>query len=169
MGPVDEAKQIFTLDCYFRQFWTDERLIFNHSQVEELAMNWQFLSKVGMASICLKNKGWGKKKTPFSKFWYTIFSWTVGLKRLSFSGLGVLMRTPSPEKDSLFRPTVHEKIVYQNFEKGGVFLPHPLLLLYALWRLIVFIFLRNIAAAAISGHKIVAKTAIYCYIIPQQQ
>ena len=36
------------------------------------------------------------------------------------------MRTPSPEKDSLFRPTVHEKIVYQTFEKGGFFLPHPL-------------------------------------------
>ena len=56
MGPVDEAKQIFTLDCYFRQFWTDERLIFNHSQVEELAMNWQFLSKVGMAPVCLKTR-----------------------------------------------------------------------------------------------------------------
>ena len=25
MGPVDEGRQIFTLDCYFRQYWTDTR------------------------------------------------------------------------------------------------------------------------------------------------
>ncbi len=25
MGPVDEGRQIFTLDCYFRQYWTDAR------------------------------------------------------------------------------------------------------------------------------------------------
>ena len=65
----------------------------------------------------------GAKKTSFFKIWYTIFSWTVGLKRLSFSGLGVLMRTPSPEKDSLLRPTVHEKIVDQILKKEGFFAP----------------------------------------------
>ena len=25
MGPVDEGKNIFTLDIYFRQYWTDRR------------------------------------------------------------------------------------------------------------------------------------------------
>ena len=37
------------------------------------------------------------------------------------------MRTPSAEKDSLLRPTVHEKIVYQILKKE-FFLPHPLYL-----------------------------------------
>ena len=44
MGPVDESKNIFTLDCYFRQYWTDKRLIFNSTKTEELTLNWQFLS-----------------------------------------------------------------------------------------------------------------------------
>ena len=34
MLQVDEAKSIFTLDIYFRQYWTDKRLVFNSSQVE---------------------------------------------------------------------------------------------------------------------------------------
>ena len=35
------------LDCYFRQFWTDNRLSFNStSQLEELAMNWAFLNRI---------------------------------------------------------------------------------------------------------------------------
>lgn len=48
MGPVDELSQTFTLDCYFRQFWTDERLTFNGtaSQLDELSMNWAFLNKI---------------------------------------------------------------------------------------------------------------------------
>ena len=33
MVQVDEAKSIFTLDIYFRQYWTDKRLVFNSSQV----------------------------------------------------------------------------------------------------------------------------------------
>ena len=28
MGPVDENKMVFALDCYFRQSWIDERLKF---------------------------------------------------------------------------------------------------------------------------------------------
>ena len=35
MLQVDEAKSIFTLDIYFRQYWTDKRLVFNSSQVGE--------------------------------------------------------------------------------------------------------------------------------------
>ena len=46
MGPVDETKEKFTLDCYFRQYWTDPRLSFNESVLDELAMNWQFLDKI---------------------------------------------------------------------------------------------------------------------------
>lgn len=58
MGQIDEAKSIFSLDIYFRQYWTDKRLLFNSTnvgtrlldsfhvlaQVEELVLNWQFLS-----------------------------------------------------------------------------------------------------------------------------
>ena len=44
MGPVDESKNIFTIDCYFRQYWTDERLVFNSTKMDELTLNWQFLS-----------------------------------------------------------------------------------------------------------------------------
>jgi gamma-aminobutyric acid receptor subunit alpha len=27
MGPVDENSEVFSLDCYFRQTWTDTRLV----------------------------------------------------------------------------------------------------------------------------------------------
>ena len=63
MGPVDERTQMFTLDCYFRQYWTDRRLVFARSRqevsascptcltlpclrVKELTLNWQFLSRI---------------------------------------------------------------------------------------------------------------------------
>ena len=73
----------------------------------------------------IKSKGWTKKKSIF-KIWYAIFLWTIGPKRVSF-GLVVLMSIPSPEKDSLLGPTVHEKNAYQILKKG-FFLPHPLLI-----------------------------------------
>ena len=46
MGPVDENSQTFKLDCYFRQFWVDFRLRFNSTGLNELPMNWQFLTKI---------------------------------------------------------------------------------------------------------------------------
>lgn len=47
MGPVDEQKQTFSLDCYFRQYWKDERLKYNATNsLDELPMNWQFLYKI---------------------------------------------------------------------------------------------------------------------------
>ena len=46
MGPVDEQKQMFSLDCYFRQSWRDERLRYNSTRLKELPMNWQFLYKM---------------------------------------------------------------------------------------------------------------------------
>ena len=29
IGPIDELKEVFSLDCYFRQTWFDSRLQFN--------------------------------------------------------------------------------------------------------------------------------------------
>lgn len=46
MGPVDEDRMVFALDCYFRQSWIDERLKFNATVVSELALNWAFLAKI---------------------------------------------------------------------------------------------------------------------------
>lgn len=46
MGPVDEMNQVFSLDCYFRQYWTDTRLRYNATRLTELPMNWQFLNKI---------------------------------------------------------------------------------------------------------------------------
>ena len=48
MGPVLESKSIFTLDIYFRQYWTDSRLVFNSSKVEELG-------KGDFDKICFKS------------------------------------------------------------------------------------------------------------------
>lgn len=47
MGPVDENRRAFSLDCYFRQSWVDDRLRYNNTgNVEELALNWAFLAKI---------------------------------------------------------------------------------------------------------------------------
>ena len=46
MGPVDEKKEVISLDCYFRQFWKDERLRYNSTGFKELPMNWQFLHMI---------------------------------------------------------------------------------------------------------------------------
>ena len=43
------------------------------------------------------------------------------------------MSTPSPEKDTLFGPTVHEKIAYQILKKRRFFLVHPL---YAVFQVV---------------------------------
>ena len=32
MGPIDEVKQTFAMDCYFRQFWFDDRLRYNNTR-----------------------------------------------------------------------------------------------------------------------------------------
>ena len=29
IGPIDELKEVFSIDCYFRQTWFDNRLQFN--------------------------------------------------------------------------------------------------------------------------------------------
>ena len=58
MGPVDEDREIFSLDCYFRQSWVDERLRFNATVVDELALNWAFLAKIWVPDTFFVN---GKK------------------------------------------------------------------------------------------------------------
>jgi len=46
IGPIDETKEVFSLDCYFRQTWFDPRLKFNTSGISQLALNWKFLTKI---------------------------------------------------------------------------------------------------------------------------
>lgn len=46
IGPIDETKEVFSLDCYFRQSWSDPRLKFNTSGITQLALNWKFLTKI---------------------------------------------------------------------------------------------------------------------------
>ncbi|XP_040583595.1 gamma-aminobutyric acid receptor subunit alpha-6 [Lepeophtheirus salmonis] len=58
MGPVDEARNAFSMDCYFRQSWVDERLKYNTSGVEGLALNWAFLAKIWVPDTFIIN---GKK------------------------------------------------------------------------------------------------------------
>lgn len=46
LGPVSEKDEEFSLDCYFRQMWQDDRLQFNSTEVSILSMNWLFLEKI---------------------------------------------------------------------------------------------------------------------------
>ena len=46
MGPVDDTKEAYSLDCYFRQSWTDKRLSYNTTGLKTLALNWAFLAKI---------------------------------------------------------------------------------------------------------------------------
>ena len=46
LGPVNEDTQSFSLDCYFRQSWRDERLGYDAAGVSALALNWAFLEKI---------------------------------------------------------------------------------------------------------------------------
>jgi len=46
IGPIDELKEVFSIDCYFRQTWFDKRLQFNTSGVSQLSLNWMFLTKI---------------------------------------------------------------------------------------------------------------------------
>ena len=52
-----------------------------------------------------------------------IYSGTVCPTRLSFSQLGLLMSTPSPEKDSFLGPTVPMQIAPQILKNEGFYNP----------------------------------------------
>ena len=105
----------------------------NNCKLFMLCLNTNFLvslpklcTDMGTGSLKYPNiKGYPKKPS-FFKIWCAIFLWTVGPRRLSFSGLNVLISTPRPEKDSLLGPTVHEKITHQIL-KNDFFLDNPLL------------------------------------------
>ena len=58
MGPVDENSEVFSLDCYFRQSWVDSRLHYNSTagDITELALNWQFLSKIWVPDTFFVNE-----------------------------------------------------------------------------------------------------------------
>jgi len=58
MGPVDDSKEAYSLDCYFRQSWLDKRLSYNTSGLNELALNWKFLEKIWVPDTFFVN---GKK------------------------------------------------------------------------------------------------------------
>ena len=59
IGPIDELRQVLTatsyiiylhqvysLDCYFRQTWSDPRLQFNTSGVSQISLDWKSLTKI---------------------------------------------------------------------------------------------------------------------------
>eukprot|EP00106_Octopus_bimaculoides_P022677 XP_014790119.1 PREDICTED: gamma-aminobutyric acid receptor alpha-like isoform X3 [Octopus bimaculoides] len=45
MGPVSERDMIYSMDCYFRQLWTDERLAFNVS-LANVSLNIKMLERI---------------------------------------------------------------------------------------------------------------------------
>nr|WMV64439.1 GABA-gated anion channel Grd subunit [Pardosa pseudoannulata] len=44
-GPISESEMVYSMDCYFRQTWSDSRLQFRSHQ-DVLSMDWKFLQKV---------------------------------------------------------------------------------------------------------------------------
>jgi len=46
IGPIDELRQVYSLDCYFRQTWSDPRLQFNTSGVGQISLDWKSLTKI---------------------------------------------------------------------------------------------------------------------------
>ena len=50
MGPISEIDMTYSMDCYLRQSWVDERLAFygrhNTGEIEELALGIDLLRKI---------------------------------------------------------------------------------------------------------------------------
>lgn len=46
IGPIDELRQVYSLDCYFRQTWSDPRLQFNTSGIAQISLDWKSLTKI---------------------------------------------------------------------------------------------------------------------------
>ena len=40
------SAQVYSLDCYFRQTWSDPRLQFNTSGVGQISLDWKSLTKI---------------------------------------------------------------------------------------------------------------------------
>ncbi|XP_033632192.1 gamma-aminobutyric acid receptor subunit alpha-6-like [Asterias rubens] len=56
MGPVSEAQMQYTMDLYFRQLWTDERLKFPGDIVDELSLNSEMVDKLWVPDTYFVNE-----------------------------------------------------------------------------------------------------------------
>lgn len=46
MGPVSELEMDYSMDCYFRQYWRDERLSFNANSIQSLSLSIKMLERI---------------------------------------------------------------------------------------------------------------------------
>ena len=59
MGPVEDSKEAYSLDCYFRQSWTDKRLRsakmakWHDSMISTLNLTSSFKPTGGMTTLAL--------------------------------------------------------------------------------------------------------------------
>ncbi|XP_028968418.1 gamma-aminobutyric acid receptor subunit alpha-6-like [Galendromus occidentalis] len=53
-GPVSENDMMYSMDCYFRQSWRDERLKFEGS-LKKLSVSWQFLERIWTPDTYINN------------------------------------------------------------------------------------------------------------------
>ncbi|XP_050415324.2 gamma-aminobutyric acid receptor alpha-like [Patella vulgata] len=59
MGPISEKKMIYSMDCYFRQYWIDKRLSFNASvePINQVTLNVKMLNKIWAPDTVFLNGG----------------------------------------------------------------------------------------------------------------
>ncbi|XP_076446962.1 gamma-aminobutyric acid receptor alpha-like [Babylonia areolata] len=59
MGPISEKDMIYSMDCYFRQVWTDSRLSFNRTeqQVSNVSLNVKMLERIWHPDTIFINGG----------------------------------------------------------------------------------------------------------------
>ncbi|KAK0052504.1 gamma-aminobutyric acid receptor subunit alpha-6, partial [Biomphalaria pfeifferi] len=59
MGPISEKDMVYSLDCYFRQVWTDARLAFNASieRVTNVSLNVKMLDRIWHPDTIFLNGG----------------------------------------------------------------------------------------------------------------
>lgn len=46
MGPVSELEMDYSMDCYFRQYWRDERLSFSANNIQSLSLSIKMLERI---------------------------------------------------------------------------------------------------------------------------
>ncbi|ESP02212.1 hypothetical protein LOTGIDRAFT_157371 [Lottia gigantea] len=59
MGPISEKKMAYSMDCYFRQYWTDQRLSFNASvePIAQVTLNVKMLNRIWFPDTVFLNGG----------------------------------------------------------------------------------------------------------------
>ncbi|XP_013411589.1 gamma-aminobutyric acid receptor alpha-like [Lingula anatina] len=55
MGPISEVEMTYSMDCYFRQTWLDERLAFNSPNLSTLAVHYSLLEKIWTPDTVIYN------------------------------------------------------------------------------------------------------------------